>query len=723
MTVPPDAQRFLSVLFSDGSLTDDVQVNLRGLIHQAPRDTATQHFVSASVLLGDDDAALLTHWNAEQQRSVYLAPGLRRGQIGTKLGVAAVTALWVDLDAKAIVKTDPPLTVEQRHEGKRLVRKVLTDRLPATLQPSLMVDTGGGLQAWWRLKEPAWVGEADDAYAVQTLERYLKGLARHLEADPMVAQLAALMRLPGYVNRKYPDAPMAAIIEDHPERQFNLSDFDEYVLVRPSTAPSLSTSPRSGSNGRRRIESLGQLAAVLETCSFLQWCRDHPAEVREPLWYAMCSNLVRLEGGREAAHAFSQTHPGYSVRETDDKLDHAREASGPISCAKIQELGFTGCPPTGHGVTSPAGLGRPRATTTSAADAPDDGHETVGGRRIDEAAASTPLLVTLSDVVAEPIHWAWPGRLAFGKITLFIGDPGVGKSYLLMDMAAHVTTGRPWPNGLEAAPVGDVIVLSAEDGLADTIRPRVDRQRGDPRRVHVLEAVADARAGRRSFQLGRDLPALEAALRTTGASYASIDPLSAYLGTTDSHKDAEVRGLLAPLADLAETYRVAIAAVLHLTKDAARRLIARASGSMAFAAAARIVLAVGTDPDDETKERIFLVPVKNNLGRKAPGLAFRISDAGLCWEAHALPSTISAENLLDSAALPASREDAVQRHEAEDFLRRLLDTGPVPSTQIFKDAKANGVAERTLWRAKRTLGIAAERIPPGPRGAWFWSLP
>jgi hypothetical protein len=177
------------------------------------------------------------------------------------------------------------------------------------------------------------------------------------------------------------------------------------------------------------------------------------------------------------------------------------------------------------------------------------------------------------------------------------------------------------------------------------------------------------------------------------------------------------------LANLADRHGVAVAAVLHLTKDAQRRLIARASGSMAFAAAARIVLAVGADPEDDTKERIFLVTVKNNLARKAPGLAFRITNEGLCWEAEALTSAMSAETLLDSAAVPASREDAVQRHEAEAFLRHVLKDGPVPSNQIFKDAKANGVAERTLWRAKRTLGIPAERIPPGPRGAWFWSLP
>jgi AAA domain len=145
------------------------------------------------------------------------------------------------------------------------------------------------------------------------------------------------------------------------------------------------------------------------------------------------------------------------------------------------------------------------------------GHSAADLRQLEREAIGPPrpILVTLADVQAEPVEWAWPGRVAFGKIALIIGDPGVGKSYLLTDVAARATSRRQWPDRTPSVE-GDVIILSAEDGIADTIRPRVDRQGGDPRRVHVLDAVTDT-AGPRGFQLGWDLPVLEAAVQTTRA--------------------------------------------------------------------------------------------------------------------------------------------------------------------------------------------------------------
>jgi hypothetical protein len=335
--------------------------------------------------------------------------------------------------------------------------------------------------------------------------------------------------------------------------------------------------------------------------------------------------------------------------------------------------------------------------------------------------STVPVLVTLADIQVEAIEWVWPGRIALGKITLIIGDPGLGKSYLTADLGARVSTGRAWPDGAIGGAAVDAIVLSAEDGIADTIKPRVLRQGGDDRRVHVLEAVRDA-SGARPFQIGRDLAALEHAVQTKHARMVTIDPFSAYLGRVDSHKDGEVRGLLAPLAAFAASYRVGIVGIMHLTKEAQRRLIARATGSIAFAAAARIVLAVGADPDDATRQRRFFVTVKNNLGAHAPGLTYTITDDGLCWGAEPLPGTLSAEALLDTAAVPASREDTGQRAEAERFLEDLLAHGPVPSTQVMKDLRANGIAEKTARRAKRDLKIRAERIPRGT-GPWFWCLP
>jgi putative DNA primase/helicase len=338
----------LTTLFPDAWMTEPLRINLRGLIYKAPKETAASLFApSVTALHSASYVDALWAWNRDHNRSVYVAPGLRRGPEGKKTGVAGITALWADLDAKDFLHLDGLLSPAQRVEGKRLAWTRLRARLPAPLQPSLVIDSGGGLQCWWLLREAAWVG---DDYAVETLEGYLQGLAGELNGDPSVTHLAALMRLPGFANRKYPDGPIATIVEGDLTRRFNPRDFDDYRIDIPPAVPRADDTPAT---------LLGPLTPVLATCAFLQWCKDHPADVREPLWYSMLSNLVRLEGGRAAAHAFSRSHPGYSAQETDAKLDQAFAAPGPTGCQKIQKLGFHGCPVDGHGVHAPAWLAWP----------------------------------------------------------------------------------------------------------------------------------------------------------------------------------------------------------------------------------------------------------------------------------------------------------------------------------------------------------------------------
>lgn len=332
-----------------------------------------------------------------------------------------------------------------------------------------------------------------------------------------------------------------------------------------------------------------------------------------------------------------------------------------------------------------------------------------------------PVLIRLSEIEPERLSWLWPGRLARGKVTLLVGDPGLGKSFVTLDAGARISTGREWPDG-GPAPLGEVILLNAEDGLADTIRPRVDVLQGDAARFHILRAVLQEDA-ERPFSLGADLPALEKALIATRAVLVIIDPVSAYLGKTDSYKDAEVRGLLAPLARLAERHAVAVLGVMHLTKDTQRRAIHRAGGSVAFVGAARVVLAVGKDQGDEVRR--LLVPVKTNLSAPPASLAYRI--AGLAgeaahveWEPEPVRG-VEADTLLGAEA----PEDRAERRDADELLRELLAEGERPSLELFKAARANGVSERTLHRAKRRLGIKARRegVPGKKGGRWYWFLP
>ena len=327
---------------------------------------------------------------------------------------------------------------------------------------------------------------------------------------------------------------------------------------------------------------------------------------------------------------------------------------------------------------------------------------------------SHPVLVRLSDVRPESVSWVWPGRLAAGKVTLLVGDPGFGKSWLSLDVAARLSAGLDWPDGAASHAVCDVLLLSAEDGLADTIRPRLDLLGADVARVHHLPAV---RCGdeERAVQLA-DADAIERAIIATRAALVVIDPLSAYLGKTDSHRDGEVRGLLAPLAAAAERTGAAVFGVMHLSKSSQRPAIYRASGSIAFAAAARIVLAVAVDPQQE--DRRLVVPVKSNLSAPPAALAFTLADGRLTWESGEV-SRIDVNALL---AGPAPVDHGEQT-DAEQVIAELIDNEtewPLPAKQLFRAGADHGVKEQTMRRAARKLGLRARRVGFGEKGRWVW---
>ena len=344
--------------------------------------------------------------------------------------------------------------------------------------------------------------------------------------------------------------------------------------------------------------------------------------------------------------------------------------------------------------------------------------KTAAGAAVNGAALDGPVLIPLDTIAAEAVEWDWANRIARGKLTVEIGNPGDGKSQIVTDVASRYTLGLAWPDGGHA-PKGNVIILAAEDGIADTIRPRVDQQGGDPKRVFILRAVRVA-GQECPFNLERDLPALEQAIAAKDARLVAIDPISAYLGDRDSYKDAEIRAILTPLATLAERHHTAVIGILHMTKAAQRKLLLRAQGSIAFVAQARVVLAVGEDP--ESPGRYLLAGVKNNLGPKAHALAYRLTDAGLTWEP--LPINGTADALLAEDEM-TTRTQRREHDTAMQFLRDLLAAGPVASKQIEADAKANGIAQRTLWRAKATLGVVADRsrTTEGNTGPWYWRIP
>jgi len=353
---------------------------------------------------------------------------------------------------------------------------------------------------------------------------------------------------------------------------------------------------------------------------------------------------------------------------------------------------------------APSGNGRAR---------PDRDREPVVGR---------PVLLRMADVQPEPIQWLWPGRVPLGKLTLLAGDPGLGKSLITLDWAARVSLGRLWPDGAESGGRGSVVILSAEDDPSDTIAPRLHAANADLSQIILLRAMEwfdneTKSRTTRPFSLERDLPALgEAAEKLPDCRLVIIDPIDAYTGRTDSHKNAEVRGLLAPLAELAARLRLAVVGIMHLTKRDAPALY-RASGSLAFVAAARAVWAVARDKQDRNR-RLF-VPVKCNLAPDHSGLAFAVVESDglpvVAWAPEAVE--IDADE-----ALAQADDESGEHGDAAQWLRETLADGPLAAEEMQRLAKQAGHAWRTVKRAKKLARVESYRDGFGRGATWLWRL-
>jgi hypothetical protein len=335
----------------------------------------------------------------------------------------------------------------------------------------------------------------------------------------------------------------------------------------------------------------------------------------------------------------------------------------------------------------------------------------------DAAIPPPPIGVLLSEVEPEVVSWLWPGRVAFGKITMLDGDPGLGKSTMALDVAARVSSGGVMPGCHEPIAAAGVVILTAEDGLADTVRPRLDAAGADVERVVALQvnpATGDP------LMLPDHMDLVQAAIERVSAKLVVIDPIMAFLSEkVDGHKDQSVRRPMAHLMGLAERTGAAVLVVRHLNKGAGGSAMYRGTGSIAFIGAARSGLMVGRDPDDP--ERRVLASVKCNLAKQPESLAFRVEAADgasrIVWEGS---TPLTADDLV-SVSSDSEQHGAVA--EAEAFLRAVLRDGPRLVKDVKRLAREADISERTLRRAKDNLKVIAYQERGTKHPGWTWKLP
>jgi hypothetical protein len=330
-------------------------------------------------------------------------------------------------------------------------------------------------------------------------------------------------------------------------------------------------------------------------------------------------------------------------------------------------------------------------------------------------------LVLVADVERELVRWLWPGRIPLGKVTVLDGDPGTGKSTLTLTIAAKVSTGSPFPDGARPERA-DVILLNAEDDVPDTIRPRLEAAGADLARCWVLPDVQpDPDRPPRPPELPADVDAIEGMVKDKQAALVIVDPLMAFLaGTVDSHRDQDVRRVMASLAYMAGRTRAAVVVVRHMNKGTGSALY-RGSGSIGIVGAARSGLLVAPDPDDDSRR--ILAMSKSNLAKMPDALAYRLVDDERYSCARVVWDGASRHTANDLVRARVDEEEAPALAEAVRVLKEILSDGPLAAGNIKKMAAQAGVAERTLQRARQALGVTTRRQGFGQGAIYVWSMP
>ena len=336
------------------------------------------------------------------------------------------------------------------------------------------------------------------------------------------------------------------------------------------------------------------------------------------------------------------------------------------------------------------------------------------------------LLVRGDQLTPEAVNWLWPGWLAAGKMHILGGQAGTAKTTLAMALGAILTRGGRWPDGVTARYAGDVVIWSGEDDPSDTLAPRLIAAGADMTRVHIISGMVE-KSKPRSFDPASDMELLAAALRKIGnVRLLIVDPIVSAI-TGDSHKNSETRRGLQPLVDLAASIKCALLGITHFSKGTqGREPIDRITGSLAFAALARIVMVCAKetgDSDSDTPRRL-LMRAKSNLGPDDGGVTFDLLQTELAQFPGVIASRVQwGERIEGSAREMLAQADSEPEsggalRAAQDWLRAFLEE-PKPMREVRAAADAFGHSWATVRRAQRELGVESRKSG----AAWVWHLP
>ena len=306
-------------------------------------------------------------------------------------------------------------------------------------------------------------------------------------------------------------------------------------------------------------------------------------------------------------------------------------------------------------------------------------------------------IINMADVEAVAVKWLWKPYIPLGKITIIQGDPGEGKTTLALSIAAAFTQGENLPNEVETK------VQTAEDGLADTIKPRLEAVNADCARVLVIDESKE--------ELSMTDERIEKAIQQTGAKLIILDPIQAYIGANvDMHRANEIRPVMSKLGRIAEEYGCAVVLIGHMNKAAGQKSSYRGLGSIDITAVARSVLIVGKMRDSPSKR--IMTQAKSSLAPVGKSLLFEINEnSALEWKGEV---DITAEQFLENCGAELSKLEI-----ATEFLLEILKDGKVSQKEIAAAASDYDFSARTLNEAKKNLKVLSIKAD----NKWYWKLP
>ena len=296
----------------------------------------------------------------------------------------------------------------------------------------------------------------------------------------------------------------------------------------------------------------------------------------------------------------------------------------------------------------------------------------------------------------------WYPYIPYGKITIVQGDPGEGKSTMMIQIAALITNGKLMPDGSGEGIPGNVIYQAAEDGIEDTVKPRLEAAGADCRRIAFLEQSDEE-------PIRLDDERLAQAIESMQAKLLVIDPLQAYLGIDSDMKSNSIRAVFGRLGKVAERTGCAVVLIGHMNKSGSTKGIYRGLGSIDIAAVARSILMVGRDRNNPYIR--VLLQIKNNLAPEGRAFVFELNPkSGFSWIGQ---DDYEIEDLLLQKAKGESKLD-----KAKDYLKLLLNGSDLPCADIMEKMRTNGIGTRTVEQAKKDMGIISYKL--GDK--WYWQL-